>query len=75
MSKREVHKLNIIWELYNEDFPYEYYKPNLSSYLKSERIVGYTFRIPKDVAILFLVILQKCAYTPVWLYFFSGYTS
>ena len=64
MSKREVHKLNIIWELYNEDFPYEYYKPNLASYLKSERIVGYTFRIPKDVAILFMVTYtsKMCLY-------------
>ena len=73
MSKREVHKLNIIWELYNEDFPYEYYKPNLAS-INSERNVGYAYRIPKEVAILFMVILQKWAYTPVLLYFYSGYT-
>ena len=49
--------------------------PNLISHLNSEQDVGYTFKIPKDVAILFLVILPNSANTPVWLYFFSGYTS
>ena len=59
MSKREVHKLNIIWELTTKISPMNITHPNITSYLNSERNVGYTFRIPKGVAILFMVILQK----------------
>ena len=74
MSKKEVHKLNSTISALNIS-PMNITNPNLISYLNFEQNVGYTFRILKDVAILFLVILQNCAYTPLWLYFLSGYTS